>query len=130
MNFVRNTVKNSHINIHDALYRGKTEATKTYYRVEEGKNIHYVSAISLYLYSCECGKFPIGHPKIYVGADCPPDCFVREVITKFKVLPRRKPYHPVLLYKKLQTHVPLGFSLFRRYELGRFTHSDKERSIV
>ena len=30
--------------------------------------------ISLYPYICEYGKFPVGHPKVYVVADCPPDC--------------------------------------------------------
>ena len=41
-------VKNSPINIRDALYGGRTEATKTYYRVNEGKKILYVDVISLY----------------------------------------------------------------------------------
>jgi len=56
-------VKNSPINIRDALYGGRTEATKTYYRVKEGEKIHYVDDISLYPYFCKYGKFPLGHPK-------------------------------------------------------------------
>jgi hypothetical protein len=31
-------VKNAPINIRDALYGGRTEASKTYYRVKKGKN--------------------------------------------------------------------------------------------
>jgi len=67
-------VKNSPIYIHDALYGGRTEATRTYFRVEEGEKIHYVYVISLYPYICKYGEFPLVHPKVYVGADCPPDC--------------------------------------------------------
>ena len=38
-------VKTSPINIRDALYGGRTEATKTCYRDKEGEMIHYVDAI-------------------------------------------------------------------------------------
>jgi len=91
-------VKNSPINIQDALYGGRPEASKTYYRIKE-EEIHYVNVISLYPYICKYRKFPLGHPKVYVGADCPSDCLDREGIIKCKVLPPRKLYHPVLPYK-------------------------------
>jgi len=55
-------VKNSPINIRDALYGGRAEATKTYYRVKEREKIHYVEVMSLYPYICKYGKFPLGHP--------------------------------------------------------------------
>jgi hypothetical protein len=71
-------VKNSSINIRDALYGSRTEATKTYYRVKQGERIRYVGCISLYPYICKYGKFPVGHPEVYVGANCPLDCFDRE----------------------------------------------------
>jgi hypothetical protein len=63
-------VKNSPINIRDALYGGRTETTKTWYRVKEGEKIRYVDVISPYSYICIYGKFPFGHPKVNVGADC------------------------------------------------------------
>ena len=40
-------LKNSPLNIWDALNEGRTEATKTYYRVKQGEKINYVDAISL-----------------------------------------------------------------------------------
>ena len=80
-------VMNSPLNIRDALYGGKTEATKTFYRVEQGEKINYVVLISLYPYICKYGKIPVGYPKVYVGASCPPDCLDREGIMKCKVLP-------------------------------------------
>ena len=92
-------MKNSPINIRDVLYGVRTEATNAYYRVKEGEKIHYVDVISLYPYICKYGMFPLGHPKVYVCADCLPDCFDMEGIDKCKVLPPRKLYHPVLPYK-------------------------------
>jgi len=64
-------LKNSPLNIRDALYGGRTEATKTYYKIRQGEKINYVDVISLYPYVCKYGKFPVGHPKVYVGASCP-----------------------------------------------------------
>jgi uncharacterized protein YbaR (Trm112 family) len=64
-------VKNSPINIRYALYGYRTEASKAYYIVEAEEKIHYVDFISLYKSICKYGKFPIGHPKVYVGADFP-----------------------------------------------------------
>ena len=83
-------VKNAPINIRDALYGGRTEASKTYYIVEDGEQIHYVDVISLYPYICKYGKFPVGHSEVYVSADSPPDCVDREAIIKCKVLPPRR----------------------------------------
>jgi len=63
-------LKNYPLNIRDALYGGRTEDTKTLHRQAGGK-IKYVDVISLYTYICKYGKFHVGHPKVYVGADCP-----------------------------------------------------------
>jgi len=92
-------VKNSPINIRDSVYGGTSEASKTYYRVKQGEQIRYVDVISLYPYICKYGKFPAGHPDVYVGADSPLDCLDREGIIKCSVLLPRKLYHPVFPYK-------------------------------
>jgi hypothetical protein len=41
-------VKNSPINIRDALYGGRTETSKTWYKTKQGEGIHYVDVIILY----------------------------------------------------------------------------------
>ena len=64
-------LKNSPLNIRDAMYVGRTEATKTYYKIRQGEIIYYVDVISLYPYICKYGNFPVGHPNVYVGASCP-----------------------------------------------------------
>ena len=124
-------VKNSPINIRDALYGGRTEATKMWYKAKQGEEIHYVDVISLYPYICKYGKFPIGHPKVYVGADCPTDCLARDGIIKCKVLPPRKLYHPVLPYKSnSKLMFPLCCKCADTMQQAGCTHSDEERCIV
>jgi hypothetical protein len=123
-------VKNSPINIRDALYGVRTEASKTYYRVEEGEKIHSVDVVSLYPYICKYGKFPSGHPKVYVGADCPPDCLDREDIIKCKVLPPKKLSSASSVQKQLQTDVPLCSACADTMNKGDCTHTDEERCIV
>jgi len=39
-----------------------------------------MDVISLYPYICKYGKFSAGHPKVYVGAECPPDSLDRKGI--------------------------------------------------
>ena len=63
----------------------------------------YVDVCSLYPYICKRGKFPVGHPKIYVGEeDCRQflgiynDISQVDVLLMCDVLPPRKLYHPLL----------------------------------
>jgi len=124
-------VKNAPINIRDALHGGRTEASKTYYRVKDGEEIRYLDVVSLYPYICKYGNFPVGHPKVNVGADCPPDCLDREGVIKCKVLPPRELYHAVLPYK---SNSKLIFPLFSdcgdTMNQDDCTHSDEEHCIV
>ena len=113
-------VKNAPINNRDALYGDRTEASKTYYIVGDGEQIRYVDVVSLYLYISKYGKFPVGHTKVYVGADFPPDCLNRKGVIKSKVLPPRGLYHPVLPYKSnSKLMFPLGSACADTYEPGR-----------
>ena len=124
-------VKNSPINIRDVLYGGRTEVTKTYYRVKLGEEIHYVDVISLYLYICKYGKFPVGQSKVYVSADCPPDCLGREGIIKCRVLRPRKMYYSVLPYKSnSKLMFPLCSACVDTMNQGTCTNSYEEQCIV
>ena len=51
-------LKNSPLNIRHVLYGGRTEATKTYYKIRPEEKINYVDVFSLYPYVCKYGKFP------------------------------------------------------------------------
>jgi len=59
------------LNPRDAFYGGCTKSMVTsLYDVKGNEKIHYVDVCSLYPYICKTGKFPIEHPKVYVGEEC------------------------------------------------------------
>ena len=66
-----------------------------------------------------------------MGVDCPPNCLDREGITKCKVQPPTKLYHPVLSYKSNSKLIlPLCSTCADTMNQGNCTHTDKERCIV
>ena len=121
-------LKNSPFNIRDALYRSRTEATKTYYKVKQGEKINYVDVISLYPYICKYGKFPVGHTKVYLGAHCPPDWIGKGLWNvRFCILGN---YHPVLPYKCTSKLMFPLCSCANTMNQGSCPHSNEERCIV
>lgn len=105
------------LNPRDAFFGGRTENMVTLYDVTDTEQIRYVDVCSLYPYICKFGKFPIGHPKIYVGDECmeltgPDNTDLRAVegLVKCTVLPPRNLYHPVL---PVRMHHRLLFALCR-----------------
>jgi len=102
-----------------------------HYRVKQGEQIRYVDVISLYPYICKYGKFLVGHPEVYVCADCPFACLDRVGIVKCSVLPLRKLYHRVFTYKRnSKLMFPLCSACADTINQGYYTHSEKERCIV
>ena len=88
-----------------------------------------MDVISLYPLICKYGKIPLGQPKVYVDADCPPDCLDRERMIKCKVLPPSKQYHLVQGFSKgvpRHTSVPRNFCTVPREKvLGKGEHIKK-----
>jgi len=58
------------LNPRDVLYGGRTESMASFYNVKSNEKIHYVDVCFLYPYICKTGKFPVGHPKVYVSKEC------------------------------------------------------------
>ena len=73
-------VKNSPINIRDALYGGRTEATKTWYNTKQGEEIHNLNVITVYPCIFRYGVFTVRHPEVYVCRDCPAEFWYMEGI--------------------------------------------------
>jgi len=88
-----------------------------------------VDVISLYPYICKYGKFPVGHPKVCVGADCPPDWIGRVLLNvRFYLL---GDYHPVLQYKSnSKLMFPLCSACADTMNQDDCTHSNEERCTV
>ncbi|XP_062602299.1 uncharacterized protein LOC134264018 [Saccostrea cucullata] len=113
----------------EALYGGRTNATKLY--CEEG-DMRYVDVCSLYPYVLKHRPFPLGHPEIIT------DNF-QDVRSYFglihcRVLPPRGLFHPVLPYR---TGGKLLFPLCRTCAQQQDStsqhpcqHTDRERSLT
>jgi len=64
-------VRHAPMNTREALYGGRTEAMRLYYKIKEDvESVQYCDIMSLYPYICKYFKFPIGHPIIHVGDAC------------------------------------------------------------
>lgn len=83
-----------------AFFGGRTGNVKTYHKCQDGEIIQYVDVCSLYPYVCKYGKYPKGHPTIYVGdRECRQRGLEVEGLLKCKILPPQELYHPVLPIK-------------------------------
>lgn len=120
------------LNPRDAFYGGRTENMKLYYKCKPGEKIKYVDVRSLYPYVCKYGKFPIGHPVVYVGDDCKQlDLNQTDGLIKCKILPPENLSLPVLPFR---ANNRLIFALCKQCTLERrqseCNHSDEERTIT
>lgn len=119
------------LNPRDAFYGGRTGNTFEYYKCGPGEKIKYVDVCSLYPWVCKYGKFPVGHPKVFVGDDCPQDITAIEGEIKCKILPPTNLYHPVLPVKM---NNKLMFVLCRtcgeQLSQGECVHNEEERAFT
>lgn len=97
------SVANESLNPRDAFFGGRTGNTKRYRRTSGAEEIRYVDVCSLYPWVCKNGRYPVGHPKVYVGGECealtgPDTANIDRVegLVKCVVLAPRNLYHPVL----------------------------------
>lgn len=116
----------------DAFFGGRTGNCKTYYHVAIGERVKYVDVCSLYPWVCKYGKFPIGHPTLYVGEECTQlDLNTTDGLIKCQILPPDALYHPVL---PMKANDKLMFALCRTCALelnqNDCVHSEEERAIT
>ncbi|CAH1106576.1 unnamed protein product [Psylliodes chrysocephalus] len=113
-----------------AFYGGRTGNISEYHKTQDDEKIKYVDVCSLYPWVCKYGQFPVGHPTVYVGDECPSITTVSGLV-KCTVLPPRDLLHPVLPQKM---NNKLMFVLCR--ECGEnlnseeCVHSDEERALT
>lgn len=89
------------LNPRDAFYGGRTGNVKTYHQICRNERIKYLDVCSLYPWVCKYGKFPVGHPQVFVGQDCEKlNLMEIDGLIKCKILPPTNLFHPVLPSKK------------------------------
>lgn len=123
---------NAPLNPRDAFYGGRTGNTFEYYKCRQDEKIKYVDVCSLYPWVCKYGKFPVGHPKVYVGKECLKVNLEKiDGAIKCKILPPQQLYHPILPAKM---NNKLMFVLCRvcgeEMNQGVCIHTAEERALV
>ncbi|XP_051172370.1 uncharacterized protein LOC127288773 [Leptopilina boulardi] len=129
---------NKVLNPRDAFYGGRTGNTRSFYEIKEGEKIEYKDICSLYPYICKTGKFPVGHPKLYIGeGECKQftgteyDITNVEGLVLCQILPPRDLYHPLL---PVRQHGKLMFPLCRTccetLESSDCTHEDESLRVL
>ena len=110
-------IKQKPLNPRDAFFGGRTGNIVKMYKCRNGEKINYVDVCSLYPYICKRGRYPIGHPKLYVGEkECrefvgsPYNINKIDGLVKCDVLPPRNLFHPIL---PIRMHGKLIFPLCR-----------------
>ena len=115
------------LNPRDALFGGRTNALKLYFKCDGDQKIYYSDFTSLYPYVQKTCKYPIRHPiQITDNFESIENYFG---VAKIKILPPRKLYLPVLPVK----HQKLVFSLCRICPIENKNicdHTDEERCIT
>ncbi len=82
------------LNIRDAFFGGRTNATRLHYKITEGETIRYVDFTSLYPWTNNYQRYPVGHPEIITREFQNINSYFG--LAKVKILPPRGLYHPVL----------------------------------
>ena len=96
-------MKRNPLDARDPFFGGRTSNTVKVFDCKGEEKIKYVDVCSLYPNICKRGKFPVGHPKIYVGDEyCMQFLGTYNDISQVNgllmcdVLPPRKLSHPLL----------------------------------
>ena len=118
------------LNVREAFFGGRTNASRLYYKFDDGEKGEYVDFTSLYPYVNARAIYPLGHPQIIL---CPSLSKLRQGeyfgVAKCTLLPPRALFHPVLPSK---INDKLMFPLCRtcaETNTARCSHTDEERAI-
>ena len=105
IDFMAETDVVTRLEIRDAFFGGRTNATCLYYQTQPGEKIRYVDFTSLYPWVNKYARYPVGHPEIITDNFKPLHEYFG--IAKLKILPPRGLYHPVLPYRSDKLHFTL-----------------------
>ncbi|KAF4524609.1 hypothetical protein B566_EDAN013543 [Ephemera danica] len=94
----------------DALFGGRTDGMRKYYKCAENEKIYFADIISVYPKILRDFKVPVGVPKIHLGPEFP-SLLETEGLVKCLMLPPRRLFHPVL---PIKMHSKLMFVLCRK----------------
>lgn len=123
---------NSGFDLRSAVYGGRTEVFRLYYKARPGDKMYYYDFTSLYPWANKYTKYFVGHPKIIRNFTFPDEILTYDGVVRCRILPPRKLYLPCLPYRcnnRLTFPLCAMCTLEKSY-LDNCTHSDDERSLL
>ncbi|XP_055388005.1 uncharacterized protein LOC129616406 [Condylostylus longicornis] len=117
-----------------AIFGGRTEVFKLYYKIQANEKICYYDFTSLYPYVNKNCKYPILHPKIYNSQEClqfENDISKIDGLIKCAVLPPQNLWLPILPIRANNKMLMVLCRSCAEMEnvLYKCTHNDKERML-
>jgi hypothetical protein len=98
---IEEQARNQHINVRDALFGGRTEAFKSYFKCNDNQKIHYVDVVSLYPTVNALDTYAVGFKRFVNVSN--KDAFIEKIrsgefvgVAKVDITPPRDLYLPVL----------------------------------
>lgn len=113
----------------DALFGGRTNAIRLYYKLNSGEEIHYYDFTSFYPFVKKTKEYPIGHPDIVYDKFGPLANYFG--IAKVKVYPTQGFFFPLLPVRvggKLM--FPICRTCAETEQQEMCIHTDEERAIL
>lgn len=122
----------SSFDLRSAVYGGRTEVFKLYYKTRPGDKICYYDFTSLYPWANKYTKYFTGHPTVIKDFTRPSDILSHDGVAKCKILPPHNLYLPCLPYRCDER---LLFPLCAKCCELKFTgnvcpHDDEERALI
>ncbi|XP_055709012.1 uncharacterized protein LOC129805255 [Phlebotomus papatasi] len=124
-------VVDSGFDLRSAVYGGRTEVFRTYYKCRPGDKIYYYDFTSLYPWANKYSKYFVGHPKIIKDIPSQEDVLKHDGVVKCTILPPRGLYIPCLPFRcNNRLFFPLCRKCAEELNTDRCLHSDDERSLT
>ena len=126
----RGSLYTTPLNVREAFYGGRTNASRLYYKCLPAEKLEYVDFCSLYPFICKTGCYPIGVPQKLLFPSLA-QLYARSYfgVAKVRVVPPHTLFHPVLPVRiRGKLMFPLCFTCARD-ETSQCTHGTAERSL-
>ncbi|XP_055714928.1 uncharacterized protein LOC129809144, partial [Phlebotomus papatasi] len=124
-------VVDSGFDLRSAVYGGRTEVFRTYYKCRPGDKIYYYDFTSLYPWANKYSKYFVGHPKIIKDIPSQEEVLKHDGVVKCTILPPKGLYIPCLPFRcNNRLFFPLCRKCAEDLNTDRCLHSDDERSLT
>ncbi|XP_055714798.1 uncharacterized protein LOC129808916 [Phlebotomus papatasi] len=124
-------VVDSGFDLRSAVYGGRTEVFRTYYKCRPGDKIYYYDFTSLYPWANKYSKYFVGHPKIIKDIPSQEEVLRHDGVVKCTILPPKGLYIPCLPFRcNNRLFFPLCRKCAEELNTDRCLHSDDERSLT